>query len=281
MAMVPLMLPATGVYLEAAKPFKGLTGSVYMSNDLIFDKKIYKFIGIFPALLGKKLKKFLVVNEQGEVVKDKELGWKCLQVYEFFVVVHTSEKLMTHLSQPEMDYLKELASHIDGVFDAVREKVNHLVQAEFEKFKVFFSHMVRTDLIMHEYAKNLLPQYKRYLNGKSFDYFNGFSVFHKEYIQFFELNCQRSIWLLEYALPRSVVNTTFTRNENLKVLNSQQKDIAKNLVDFLRGCEQAEKDLVYTVPNFKNFEQTIKYLKEISGDFSIANTNKTFDRWVS
>jgi hypothetical protein len=37
MAMAPIMTPATGVYLESAKPFKGFMGSVYMSNDLIFD----------------------------------------------------------------------------------------------------------------------------------------------------------------------------------------------------------------------------------------------------
>lgn len=281
MAIVPIMLPATGVYLKAAKPFKGLIGSVYMSNDLILDKKTYKFVGIFPAVLGKKLKKFLVVNDQGEVVKDKDLSWKCLQVYEVFVVVHSSEQLITHLSQPDMDYLKGLAPYIDDLFDALREKVNHLVLAEFEKFKVFFTHMVKSDLTMHEYAKNLLPQYKRFINGKPFDYSNDYSDFHSEYIQFFELNCQRSIWLLEYALPRSVVNTAFTRKENLQCLNSKQMETAKNLVDFLRGCDQAEKDLVYTVPNFKNFEQTIKYLKGISGDFSIPNTNKTFIRWVS
>jgi hypothetical protein len=280
MAMAPIMTPATGVYLEAAKPFKGLMGSVYMSNDMIIDGRTYKFVGIFPSILGKSLKKFLVVNDQGEVVKDKDLSWKCLQVYEFFVVVHTSEKLMNHLSQPDMDYLKGLAPHLNSLFDAVREKVNHLVQAEFEKFNVFFSHMVETDLTMHEYAKNLLPQYKGYVNGISIDYSNSFSEFHKEYIQFFELNCQRSIWLLEYALPRSVVNTTFTRNENLKDLNSQKLEAAKNLVDFLRGCDQAEKDLVYTVPSFKNFEQAIRYLKEISGDFSITNTDKSFNKWA-
>lgn len=280
MAMPPIMTPAIGVYLEAAKPFKGLMGSVYMSNDLIFNNKTYKFIGIFPSVLGKSLKKFLVVNEQGEVVKDKDLSWKCLQVYEFFVVVHTSESLMTHLSQPDMDYLKGLAPHIDGLFNAISEKVNHLVQAEFEKFKVFFSHMVKTDLTMHEYAKNLLPQYKSYINGKSIDYSSDFSKFHNQYIQFFELNCQRSIWLLEYALPRSMVSTTFSRNENLNLLNSQQKEAAKNLIDFLNGCRQATKDLAYTVPSFKNFEQTIHYLKGISGDFTIVNTDKSFNKWA-
>ncbi|MBY6036947.1 hypothetical protein KUV80_09790 [Fictibacillus nanhaiensis] len=280
MTMAPIMTPATGVYLEAAKPFKGLLGSVYMSNDLIFDNKTYKFVGIFHSLLGKSLKKFLVVNEHGEVVKDKDLSWKCLRVYEFFVVVHSSEGLLTHLSEPEMDYLKGLAPHIDGLFEAVREKVNERVQAEFKKFKVFFTHIVETDLIMHEYAKKILPQYKSYTIGKPFNYFDDFSVFHKEYIDFFEQNCQRSIWLLEYALPRSVVNTIFTRNENLKFLNAQQMEAAKNLVDFLRGCDKAEEDLVYTVPSFKNFEQAILYLTEISGDFSIVNTDKSFNKWA-
>ncbi|MBY6036946.1 hypothetical protein KUV80_09785 [Fictibacillus nanhaiensis] len=280
MTMAPIMTPATGVYLEAAKPFKGLLGSVYMSNDILFDGKIYKLVGIFPAFLGKSLKKFLVVNEHGEVVKDKDLSWKCLRVYEFFVVVHSSEGLLTHLSEPDMDYLKGLAPHIDGLFEAVREKVNDQIQAESEKFKVFFSHMVETDLIMHEYAKKLLPQYKNYIDGQPFDYSNNFSVFHNKYIQFFELNCQRSIWLLEYALPRTVVNTTFTRSKYLKVLNEQQRETAKYLVDFLRGCRQATLNLAYTVPSFKNFEHTIHYLKEISGDFSIVNTDKSFKKWA-
>jgi hypothetical protein len=281
MAMVPIMLPATGVYLKAARPFKGLIGSVYMSNDLIFDNKIYKFVGIFSSLLSNKLKKFLIVNEQGEVVKDKDLSWKCLQVYEFFVVAHSSEKLMTFLSEPDMDYLKEIDPYINGIFEALKDHVNHFVMSEFEKFKIFFSQIVNTDLNMHEFAKKILPQYKDYLNGKVIDFSKSYSDFHNQYIKFFELNCQRSVWLLEYALPRCVVNNELTLKENLNHLNLQQKDTAKKMVDFLRGCDQAEKDLVYTIPSFKNFEQAIHYLKEISGDFSIANTNKTFDRWVS
>ncbi|MBY6036942.1 hypothetical protein KUV80_09765 [Fictibacillus nanhaiensis] len=280
MAMAPIMTPATGVYLEAAKPFKGLMGSVYMSNDIIFDNKTYKFVGIFPTILGKNLKRFLVMSEQGEVVKDKDMSWKCLRVYEFFVVVYSSEKLMIHLSQPDMDYLKELEPHIDDLFETLRGKVNNFVLAEFEKFKVFFSYMIKTDLIMHNHTKKILPQYKLYLNGKPFDYLNDFSDFHKEYIQFFELNCQRSIWLLEYALPRSVVSFELTTKENLKVLNSQQIEVAKNLVDFLRGCDQAEKDLAYKIPSYKNFEHSIRYLKGISGDFSIVNTDKSFKKWA-
>ncbi|MBY6036944.1 hypothetical protein KUV80_09775 [Fictibacillus nanhaiensis] len=104
MAIAPIMTPATGVYLEAAKPLKGLLGSVYMSNDLIFDENIYKFVGIFSSVIGKNLKRFLIVNEQGEVVKDKDLSWKCLQVYEFFVVVKSSEGLLKALGEPEMLY---------------------------------------------------------------------------------------------------------------------------------------------------------------------------------
>ncbi|MBY6036945.1 hypothetical protein KUV80_09780 [Fictibacillus nanhaiensis] len=280
MTMAPIMTPATGVYFEAAKPFKGLLGSVYMSNDMIFDGKIYKLVGIFPYLLGKSLKKFLVVNEYGEVVKDKDLSWKCLRVYEFFVVVHSYQGLLNHLSEPDMDYLKGLAPHIDGLFEAVSEKVNERVQAEFEMFKVFFSHMVKTDLIMHEYAKQILPQYKSYINGQSFDYLDNFSVFHKEFIQFFKLNCQRSIWLLEYTLPRCVVISEFSTKQNLKLLNIQQSEAAKNLVNFIRGCDEAEKDLFYTIPSFKNFEQAIHYLQEISGDFSIVNTDKSFNKWA-
>lgn len=251
-----------------------------MSNDLVFNCKTYRLVGIYSVVLGKRLKKFLVVNEWGEVIKDRELSWKCLQIYEFFVVVHTSEKLMTHLSQPDMDYLKELSPHIEGLFEAVRGTVNDLVFAEFEKFKVFFSHMEESDLIMHEYAKNLLPLYHKYINGKAFHHAKDFSLFQRTYVRFFELNCQRSIWLLEYALPRSIVETTFTRKEHLNVLTPQQKEVAKNLVDFLRGCDSAERDLVYTVPSFKNFEQSIIYLKSISGDFSITNTDKAFKRWV-
>lgn len=281
MSIVPIMRPATGVYLHAAKPYKRFFKSVYMSNDLIFEGKIYRLVGIFSSFFGKRLKKFLVVNESGEVIRDRELSWKCLQIYEFFVVVHSSEELMTHLSQPDMDYLKGLSPHIEGLFEEVRETVNDLVFAEFEKFKVFFSHMEESDLSMHEYAKNLLPLYHEYVNGKAFHHAKDFSLFRRIYVQFFELNCQRSIWLLEYALPRSIVENTFTRKEHLNVLSSQQKEAAKNLIDFLRGCEQAEKDLVYTVPNFKSFDKTIIYLKKVSGDFSITNTDKAFKRWVS
>jgi len=103
MSIVPIMRPATGVYLHAAKPYKRFFKSVYMSNDLIFEGKIYRLVGIFSSFFGKRLKKFLVVNESGEVIRDRELSWKCLQIYEFFVVVHSSEELMTHISQPDMD----------------------------------------------------------------------------------------------------------------------------------------------------------------------------------
>ena len=221
------------------------------------------------------------MNESGEVIRDRKLSWKFLQIYEFFVVVHSSEKLMTHLSQPDMDYLKGLSPHIDGLFEELRETVNDGVFAEFEKFKVFFSHMEESDLIMHDYAKNLLPLYQEYINGKAFHHANDFSLFRKRYVQFFKLNCKRSIWLLEYALPRSIVENTFTRKEHLNVASPQQKEAAKNLVDFLRGCDSAERDLVYTVPSFKNFEQSISYLKSISGDFSVTYTEKVFKRWVS
>jgi hypothetical protein len=281
MSIVPIMRPATGIYVHAAKPYRGFFRSVYMSNKLIFEGKVYRLVGVFSDYFGKRLKKFLIVNERGDVIRDRELSWKCLQIYEFFVVVHSSEKLMKHLSQPDMDYLKDLSPYIEDLFEGVRETVNDQVFAEFEKFKVFFSHMEQSDLIMHEYAMNLLPFYQEYINGKAFHHAEDFSSFRKNYIQFYELNCQRSIWLLEYALPRSIVENTFTRKEHLNVLTPQQKEAAKNLLDFLRGCDSAERDLVYTVPYFKNFEQSILYLKSISGDFSITNTDKTFKRWVS
>jgi hypothetical protein len=68
MSIILILRPATGVYFHAAKPYKGILRSVYMSNYLIFSGKIYRFVGIFSSL-GRHLKKFFAVNERGEEVE--------------------------------------------------------------------------------------------------------------------------------------------------------------------------------------------------------------------
>jgi hypothetical protein len=274
-----LMSPAEGIYLDAAKSYKGLMGAVYMSNDLIFDDKTYNIVGIFPLVLGKNLKRFLVVNDMGEVVKDKDLSWKCLQIYEFFVVMKTSEKLLTVLRE-DMDYLNEIEPHLDGIINVLNDYVNDLVKEDMVNFKSFFKNNVESNLTMHEYTKEIWPLYQSYLSGKPIDYKNDFIDFKNLFIKFFELNCQRSIWLLENALSRRVVESMLLSKDKIIHLSLFQREIVNKIVKFLYGCHEAEKNLAYTVPSFKNFEQAIVYLKDISGDFTITNANKTFNRWV-
>ncbi|MBY6036941.1 hypothetical protein KUV80_09760 [Fictibacillus nanhaiensis] len=280
MAMAPIMTPATGVYLEAAKPLKGLLGSVHMSNDLIFDDKIYKFVGIFPSILGKNLKRFLIVKEQGEVVKDKDLSWKCLRIYELFMGTQRSERILGSLSQDGMDYLDELKPFIPKIHQSLKPHINEKVDMRFEEFNAFFEQVANTNVLMHEIAIKVLPKYQMYKNNSPIYVNDDFKSFESEYLKFNQMNCERSILVMDSVMCRGVVKLTLNDKKNQAYLKEDEKEITRKILEFLVGCDYAEKDIAKNIPSFKNFEQASNYLREISSDFTVKNTNESFSKWV-
>ncbi len=282
MAMAPIMTPATGVYLESAKPFKGFMGSVYMSNDLIFDGRTYKFVGIFSRVLGKRLKKFLVVSEQGEVVKDKDLSWKCLRIYELFLGIQRSENVLKSLSQDGMDYLDELKPHVSKIHHTLKPYINGKVDVRFVEFITFFYQVADTNKIMHKISTNvLLPQYKQFIKGKPIEVEGEFKSYENDYLMFNKMNCDRSISVMESVMCRGVVKLTLNDKEKQVHLSEIEKNFTKHILEFLIGCDQAEKDTAKNIPSFKNFEQAASYLRNLPFDFTVNNANESIPKWVN
>ncbi|MBY6036943.1 hypothetical protein KUV80_09770 [Fictibacillus nanhaiensis] len=142
--------------------------------------------------------------------------------------------------------------HINGIFDVLKEHVNDLVKEDMDSFKRFFMNNADSNITMYDYAKEIRALYQSNCEGKPINYQTDFIGFKNVFRKFFELNCQRSIWLLEYALSRRVVKRMLLSKDKTSHLNQTQKEVVNKVVQFLYGCDIAEKNLAYTVPSFLN-----------------------------
>ncbi|WP_066058052.1 hypothetical protein [Robertmurraya korlensis] len=175
---IPIMEPASGVYLEAVKKYKRFGQITLMSAFYLLNGRKYKLVGTynngpFGLSFTSDLSKFIVVEENGTVVTDYELSKKALAIYHTMYTLWKAEqhirsgvdesfRFVGDLVEDPNKFVEILAPVMQG-----RRREKEVYIGSFKKFFEYLEISDQTGQIFKNLSMSLINPLESALNRRN------------------------------------------------------------------------------------------------------------------
>ncbi|BBW97981.1 hypothetical protein ACPVTF_18725 [Geobacillus icigianus] len=177
---IPIMEPATGVYLDAIRKYIKFRQVPLMSADYILDGKRYKLVGLykkklFGGIVNRMLQKFMVVDEHGAVVKDPELSRKLLEYYCTFESLWLCETRIAAALKHDPSFYEEILAEAEGIIPLLIPVMRQFKNGEernrylFQQFFSFLKLYNEKSIALEQVARELSAPLSLVLNRQAAD----------------------------------------------------------------------------------------------------------------
>jgi hypothetical protein len=249
---IPIMEPATGVYLEAIKEYIKFRQLPLMSADYIIGGKRYKLVGLykkglFGGLSNSFLYKFMGVEQDGTIVKDVELSKKILEYYYTFESLWLAEKRIAAALKHDPSFYEEIleeAEEIITLLVPVMKKFRDGEEINRKHFQQFFSFLKlwnEKSIVLKRVARELSDPLQLILNREAVDE-EMYKKVKNLVIQFVNDTDIRSIALIDLYLEGALfsVKATLSEAESDKTINlTKYKKSIENMKLIVRESTNA------------------------------------------
>jgi hypothetical protein len=249
---IPIMEPATGVYLEAIKEYIKFRQLPLMSADYIIGGKRYKLVGLykkglFGGLSNSFLYKFMGVEQDGTIVKDVELSKKILEYYYTFESLWLAEKRIAAALKHDPSFYEEIleeAEEIITLLVPVMKKFRDGEEINRKHFQQFFSFLKlwnEKSIVLKRVARELSEPLQLILNREAVDE-EMYKKVKNLVIQFVNDTDIRSIALIDLYLEGALfsVKATLSEAESDKTINlTKYKKSIENMKLIVRESTNA------------------------------------------
>jgi hypothetical protein len=228
---IPIMEPATGVYLEAIKEYIKFRQLPLMSADYILHGKRYKLVGLykkglFGGVSNRMLLKFMVVEQNGTIIKDAELSKKILEFYCTFESLWLCEKRIAAALKHDPSFYEEIleeAEEIITLLVPVMKKFRDGEERNRKHFQQFFSFLKlwnEKSIVLERVARELSDPLQLILNREAVDE-EMYKKVKNLVIQFVNDTDIRSIALIDLHLEGALfsVKATLSEADSDKTIN--------------------------------------------------------------
>jgi hypothetical protein len=177
---IPIMEPATGIYLEAIKEYIKFRQLPLMSADYIIGGKRYKLVGLykkglFGGVSNRMLMKFMVVEQNGTIIKDVELSKKILEFYCTFESLWLCEKRIEAALKHDPKFYEEILEEAEDITNTLVPVMKKMRLGE-EKYQKSFQHFFdvlrlwnEKSIVLKRVARELSDPLQLILNREAVD----------------------------------------------------------------------------------------------------------------
>jgi hypothetical protein len=174
------MEPATGIYLEAIKEYIKFRQLPLMSADYIIGGKRYKLVGLykkglFGGVSNRMLMKFMVVEQNGTIIKDVELSKKILEFYCTFESLWLCEKRIEAALKHDPKFYEEILEEVEDITNTLVPVMKKMRLGE-EKYQKSFQHFFdvlrlwnEKSIVLKRVARELSDPLQLILNREAVD----------------------------------------------------------------------------------------------------------------
>ena len=238
------MEPATGVYLEAIKEYIKFRQLPLMSADYIIDGKAYKLVGLykkglFGGLSNRLLIKFIVVEQNGTIVKDFELSKKVLDFYYTFESLWLIEKRIAASLKHDPAFYEEILEEADDITNTLVPVMQRMRLGEekylrdFQQFFAFLKLWNEKSILCERLARELFGPLQSILNREAVDE-EMYKKIKNLVIEFIRYSDERSVALVELELKDQQYALFSVR----RILEEAEKDKNINLTKYKKNIEK-------------------------------------------
>ncbi|TWG32128.1 hypothetical protein [Geobacillus sp. C56-T2] len=141
---IPIMEPATGVYLDAIRKYIKFRQVPLMSADYIIGGKKYRLVGLykkgwFSRLANGVLNKFVVVDQSGAIVRDLALSKKALNFYYTLETLCSAERRIYAALKHDPSFYEQILEKAEDIVEFLMPVMQKMRLGE-EKYRRGFQH---------------------------------------------------------------------------------------------------------------------------------------------
>ncbi|HZG61536.1 MAG TPA: hypothetical protein VEY68_13860 [Anoxybacillus sp.] len=237
---IPIMEPATGIYLEVIKEYIKFRQLPLMSADYILHGKRYKLVGLykkglFGGVSNRMLMKFMVVEQNGTIIKDVELSKKILEFYCTFESLWLCEKRIEAALKHDPKFYEEILEEAEDITNTLVPVMKKMRLGE-EKYQKSFQHFFdvlrlwnEKSIVLKRVARELSDPLQLILNREAVDE-EMYKKVKNLVIQFVNDTDIRSIALIDLYLEGSLFSVKV-------ILSEADSDKTINLTKYKKSIE--------------------------------------------
>jgi hypothetical protein len=234
------MEPATGIYLEVIKEYIKFRQLPLMSADYILHGKRYKLVGLykkglFGGVSNRMLMKFMVVEQNGTIIKDVELSKKILEFYCTFESLWLCEKRIEAALKHDPKFYEEILEEAEDITNTLVPVMKKMRLGE-EKYQKSFQHFFdvlrlwnEKSIVLKRVARELSDPLQLILNREAVDE-EMYKKVKNLVIQFVNDTDIRSIALIDLYLEGSLFSVKV-------ILSEADSDKTINLTKYKKSIE--------------------------------------------
>jgi hypothetical protein len=293
---IPVMEPASGIYLEVIKRYKKFGQITLMSPFYILDGKKYRLVGTYNngplgLFFTSNLTRFIVVEENGRIVTGYELSRKVLAIYHTMYTLWKAEKHIKSGSDESFRFVGDMVDDPSKFIDTLvpvmqgrrREKDVYI-----ESFKKFFEYLKISDetgITYKNLSNSLISPLESVLNRRNISeevYLRTKSLL----IDFVRCSDTRSCALLEISDSLFSIQVILEEAMKVSTITSSYSKTIEKVMEIATLYEGAISDTFREQVknhNRSNIKEIIEMIekRKMAKDFILDDTNESMlTKWA-
>ncbi|GED17061.1 hypothetical protein [Aneurinibacillus migulanus] len=282
-----IMSPAKGVFKTAVAPFKRGFQQIYMSTDLIIDGESYRLVGIYPVSVLLRMEtnfgQFVVVDQAGRLVSDRNLTRRCLRMYQLIVTLDNNagylKKNLTaapHSFVPIIQYVERLGNQVR---ERLGPEAGEAAQIHLDGYKEYLQKGVELGDRIISAGKDIMRRLETIKEGKPL-LEQEMSLLDKTMLDFMDDSRKRVLILLESHTARVETKRLFAKALANQWFGTDEKKLVRSVVALLEHSFQMEQMSIHEC-RAQTLAQAIWTVKNEVHDFIGKHTDELLQqKWL-